>query len=130
MSKIKSYVITTLVGLTMAFLIILSKDIFSKTDPKEIYHILCDAFFVPGVCIAGFGLLVFASNEGTFDMLTFGMRKFLGLFKKDLSVYKNETFYDYKMAKDGNNRPISFLLVVGLFLIIISCVFLILYYQI
>ena len=129
MKQIKNYLITLVVGLVIAFLIILSEDVFTQTDKKELYESLCDAFFVPGVLIGGFGLLVFASNEGAFDMLTFGMRKFFSLFKKDLSAYRDETFYEYKMAREGSEKPMAFMLIVGLVLIAISMIFLIMYYQ-
>jgi hypothetical protein len=62
-------------------------------------------------------------------MLTFGMRKFFSLFKKDLSAYRDETFYEYKMAREGSEKPMAFMLIVGLFLIAISMIFLIMYYQ-
>ena len=55
----KKYIITAAAGLAFVVLFILGKGIFNQTTPSAVFHILCDAFFVPGVCITGFGLLVF-----------------------------------------------------------------------
>ena len=65
------YSITFGVGLIIALVIMLSKSIFSQDNAKNVHHILTDAFFVPGVVICGYGLLVMASNGGTFDMLVY-----------------------------------------------------------
>ena len=73
--KLIRYGISSLICIIIAFCVLLGKDIFHQDDPKAIYHILTDAFFVPGVVMAGFGLLVFSTNEGTFDMLTYGVRR-------------------------------------------------------
>ena len=124
----KKYIITSSIGLAIALLVALSKDVFTQGELKTVYHILCDSFFVPGVVITGFGLLVFASNGGAFDMLTFGMKKFFSLFKKDLSGITKETFYDYSMAKHGEHLSFAYMIVVGLILIGISIIFLMLYF--
>ena len=93
-------------------------------------HILCDAFFVPGVVILGFGLLVIASNGGTFDMLVFGTKKFINLFRKDVSKRMHETFYDYRTAKSENKGEFLYLIIIGLIFIVISMIFLALYYEV
>lgn len=125
----KKYIITSSIGLVVAILIVLSKDIFSQSEATKVYHILCDAFFVPGVCISCFGLLVFASNEGTFDMIVYGTKKFFSLFKKDLTKEKYKTFYEYKDAQRETKISFAYLLFVGLAFIAISMIFLMLYYN-
>lgn len=126
----KKYIITSSIGLVVAILIVLSKDIFSQSEATKVYHILCDAFFVPGVCITCFGLLVFTSNEGTFDMIVYGTKKFFSLFKKDMSNEKHKTFYEYRVAQHEKKFSFAYLLYVGLAFIVISLVFLIFYYNI
>ena len=128
MKTLSKYLITFSIGLGVALLIMISKNIFTETDQQQVYQILSDSFFVPGVVITGFGLLVFASNGGAFDMLTFGMKKFFSLFKKDLSGITKETFYDYSMAKHGEHLSFAYMIVVGLILIGISIIFLMLYF--
>jgi hypothetical protein len=122
------YVITLSIGLGFALIIMVSKGIFTQEDPNEVYKILSDAFFVPGVCITGFGLLILASNGGTFDMLSFGMKKFFSLFKRDLKGTMNETFYDYRLAKEGTEKSFGYMVIVGLVFITLSVIFVVFYY--
>ena len=126
----KKYIITSSVGLVFAFLIALSKDVFTQSDLKTVYHILCDAFFVPGACITCFGLLVFSSNEGTFDMLVYGVKKFAGLFRDKTYTEKHKTFYDYKQALGEKKISFAYLIFVGLAFIGISMIFLLAYYNV
>jgi len=65
MKKLKSYIITSVISLLCIFFIIWSKGIFNKTETKDVMLILTDAFFAVGAVVAGFGLLVVASNGGT-----------------------------------------------------------------
>ena len=122
------YVITGSIGLGFALIIMLAKGVFNQEDTQQVYKILSDSFFVPGVCIAGFGLLIFASNGGTFDMLSFGMKKFFSLFKRDLKGTMNETFYDYRVAKEGTEKSFGYMIIVGLVFIAISVIFVVLYF--
>ena len=124
----KKYLITTAVGLAFAALVILSKNIFAQTNPQTVFHILCDAFFVSGVCITCYGLLVFSSNEGTFDMLIYGTKKFFSLFKKDMSGEKHKTFYEYQQTQHEKKVSFGYLLYVGLAFIAVSLIFLGFYY--
>lgn len=126
MKTFLQYVITAVVGLLISLGIMMGKDVFNQTDLKTIYHILSDSFFVSGVVIAGVGLLVFASNEGTFDGIAYGLKAFFNIFKKDPEK-KFASFYDYKAAKAQYKAPISFLLIVGVCIIAIAVVMYILY---
>jgi hypothetical protein len=125
--KLLSYAITTVVGLAIALTIMLSKDVFGQTKNYEVMRILCDSFFVPGVLLAGVGVIIFASNGGAFDMLAYGAIMFFDLFKKDLSKRKYKDFYSYREAKKGTDRSMSFMLVVGLAFIIIAACFMVAY---
>jgi len=115
----KKYFITLLSGFITAGFIAASKDILSQTALVSIYHILCDAFFVVGVVISAIGLLVFSSNEGTFDIIVYGMRSFLDMFRKE-SRKKYETFYDYKISRADSKIRFGFLLICGIIFLCIS----------
>ena len=120
MKSIKKYLITLLIGFAMVALIVWGKDLFVQTDPKVIFHILCDAFFAVGVVITGAGLLVFSSNEGTFDALIYGVSSFVNMFRIHHKERKYETFYDYRAAKAEKKFSFGFLLICGLFLLAVS----------
>lgn len=126
MKKIIKYIITIGIGLVIALIIANSKNIFSETNNKNIYHILSDSFFVPAIIITGFGLLIYVSNEGIFDGLTFAIMSFIQMFKKKLEK-KYDSFYEYKERKKANKMPVKFVLISGLILMAIAIIMYILY---
>lgn len=128
MRKAKKYLITLAVGFAMVAWILWAKDLFSQTAPVTIFHILCDAFFATGVVITAAGLLVFSSNEGTFDMLVYGVQSFMDLFRKN-SRKKYDTYYDYKESRTDKKIPFGFLLICGLSFLAVSQVFFFFYCQ-
>lgn len=128
MKSLKKYLITLFVGFLAAGLIAWNRGVMDQTGLSAVFHILCDAFFVVGVVVTASGLLIFSSNEGTFDMIVFGLKSFWGLFRKNY-VRSTETFYDYRMSRAEKKTPFGFLLICGLFFMAISFVMLFLYHQ-
>ncbi len=126
MSKLVKYLITTAVGLLLAFYVAYTKGVFSATEPVVIYHILVDSFFVPAVLITGMGALVFVSNEGAFDGLGFALKSFFGVFRRDKKKIFN-SYYDYKQSKGERNRGFAFMLITGLGFMAVSGIMLLLY---
>lgn len=123
MKTIYKYLITGGIGLLIAFAVAVSKNIFFANELVDVIEILIDSFFVPGILLFCFGLLVLAINGGTFDMLTYGMARFISLFRKDHNDVKFKTFHEYTLAKHEENRPFGYLVIVGLIFIIISIIF-------
>lgn len=126
MKAAKRYLITLLIGFIGAFLIVCSKDLFAQTALGSVFHILCDAFFVVGVVMTSAGLLVFSSNEGTFDIIVYGVRSFADLFRKR-GLRQYETFYDYRMGRAESKMKFGFILISGLFFLAVSMVMYLLY---
>ena len=52
------YVVTTVIGIAIAFLVLQARDLWTQTDLKEKAEIVCDGLFVAGVMLSGFGLLM------------------------------------------------------------------------
>ena len=126
--RILRYSITTAACLVVAFIICALGGIFSMHEDFRIYGLLCDAFFIVGVFVAAVGLLIFASNQGVFEMLVYGVMRFFSLFKKKPKEVKYETFYDYHVARAERNKfPYTFLIIVGLGFIIVALIFLLIW---
>ena len=123
MRKLRKYLITLTLGLAGVAAIAWAKDIFAQTEAGSIYHILCDAFFAVGTVLCCAGLLIFSSNEGTFDMLSYGMSSFIDLFRAK-SRKKYPTFFDYKESRKGVKIRFGFLLICGLLFVGISLILL------
>lgn len=120
MKKALKYVITLAFGFAFILAIIIGRDVFSLTDRVTILHILTDAFTAVGVVMTGVGLLIFCSNEGTFDGLAYGMKSFFNLFRKNPKKYNS--LYDYRQAKGRDKLSFGFMVICGLFFYITSLV--------
>lgn len=126
MKLLKKYLITLLIGFAVVALILWSKDVFSQTSTGKIFHILTDAFFATGVFVTSAGLLVFSSNEGTFDMIVYGVSSFFDMFRRN-SNKKYETFYDYRESRQDKKIQFGFIVICGLFFLAVSLVMYLLY---
>lgn len=126
MKTLKKYLITLAIGLLTTFLIVWYRGIFSETEAVKIFHTLCDAFFIAGTLLTCGGLLVFSSNEGTFDMIVYGLQSFWGMFRKNAKL-KHESFYDYRESRSGKKIKFGYIVFTGLFFLAMSGVMYLLY---
>ncbi|MCM1193651.1 MAG: DUF3899 domain-containing protein [Butyrivibrio sp.] len=117
MKNIKKFWVSFIVCSICTFLIAWSRGIFVQTAPIHVFHILSDSFLVVGVLTSCIALLIFVSNEGTFDGIIYGLQTFLGFFKKDMSR-RYDTLYDYRAAKQEKKVPFLFLLACGGFFLL------------
>ena len=128
MKTFRKYLITLLIESLLVLWIIWAKDIFVQTELVSVFHILADGFFAVGVVVTLSGLLVFSSNEGTFDMIVYGVSSFVDLFRvKQLKKY--HTFYDYRESRTDKKIPFGFLVICGLIFVAVAFVMYFLYRQ-
>lgn len=126
MKKIIKYAVVILFGLVIGFLIANSKDVFEAETKKEVFHILSDSFFVPGIIITGIGLLIYASDEGVFDGIVYGVQSFINMFRSKYEK-KYSSYFEYKQQKHATKTKIGFILISGLFILSIAIIMYILY---
>ncbi len=119
MKAFRKYLITVIVGLTAVAGIVWAKDILAQTEPARIFHILCDAFFAVGTVMVCAGVLIFSSNEGTFDIIRYGLSSFADLFREK-SQKKYATFFDYRESRTDKKVSFGFLLICGLIFLAVS----------
>lgn len=124
------YSVTTAIGLLFALAIMGFKGVFTQSDARAVMQILCDSFFVSGVCLACVGLIIVASNGGAFDMLAYAVIMIFDALRRDIKKRKYKDFYEYRQAKKEKKRNIGFILIVGIVLIAVSMCFLIAYYNV
>ena len=122
------YIIVYAIMIGGFFLILSTKDIYSKTNLKEIYLILTDAFTVPGLLVFLFGILVFLADEGAFRMLAYSIRTVFSVFKRNPADRKFRTYAEYKKYKEQYKSSFGFLLISGGSFCVLAAIFLILYY--
>ncbi len=128
MKKVLKYLMPILICAIATVLILVGRDAFVKSG-QDLMKDLCDGFAVSGIVMLGFGVLVFATNGGTFDMLAYGAIRFFNLFKRDLTKVKYRTFYEYRQAQNEKKRSFLHLIIIGAGFLIVGVVFLIVYYQ-
>lgn len=93
---------------------------------------LSDGFFVSTVIFLGFGLLLWVSATGFFDIFSYGFKSLLVLFSPLKKASEHQKYYEYKCEKDAKRegKPVAFtVLWVGLICLALSLLALFLYYQ-
>lgn len=128
-SKIIRYAITVLIGFAMAVCVSFIKSLYWLNDTVEIVKVLSDCFSLPGLVLVLFALLVVCSNGGTFDMLTFGVKKVVLLLKRNLSERDRESFYEYRKRRQENKRSFAYIMIVGAVYLAIGIIFIAIYYS-
>ncbi len=126
--KLFPYLICFGVGIAIFLAVILTNKIWTHSG-YDVFRLLSDACMVTGTLIGGIGALVFASNSGTFDMLSYGIIHFFDLFRPNARNEKYRDFYEYKKAKGDRQRPFGHMLIVGLVFLLLAAVFSFVWYQ-
>ena len=125
---ILEYVITFSAGLLVSFLIAVLSGVFKYQEAFRIYAAICDGFFITGVLIVAVGLLLFINNCGFFDIISYGFMRFISLFKRNPRENKYDTFYDYRVAQAEKPKvEFGYMLIIGIFFLLVSVVFLVLW---
>ena len=122
--KVIEYIVTLGACSILTFLIAVLFGLFQYQEAFRKYAALCDGFFISGVFCTSVGLLIFVHNNGFFDIIVYGMYRFISLFRRKRKE-KYETYYDYHVAMAEKEKPqYDFLVVVGVGFILISLAFL------
>ena len=123
------YITCFAIASLIAIAVFWSKGFFGHSTAVNI-QILADGFFVSGMLLAGLGALIWISTTGFFDMMSYGVHSLTVLFSTLKKPKDHETFYDYKTARAAKRgRPRMGILFAGIGCILISLLFLALYYN-
>jgi len=127
----KAYAISSLIGLLIAALILITRDILNLESTEEIWKAFSDAFFVPGIMYTCLGLLVLVFGTGQFDMLSYGMHSLLLLFTPFKKAENHEKFYEYQQARKAKRalKVRNYLMHVGLVFVAVACICTAMYYS-
>jgi hypothetical protein len=91
------------------------------------FHWLCDGLTLPSILVLSVGLMIWISNAGMFDLLSFTVSSFFQLFVSD-DKRKHGTYGDYVAErKEKRVRGYSFLLITGAASMGLTLLFLLLY---
>ena len=123
----KPFRVMLLVGFGI-FVVVL---ILGLTRENSVLRALCDGFFVAGALVMGMSGLMFAGNEGVFDIFGFGISHLFTTRWPGLSTmpddHRKEKYVDYKERKRKNpSKPLPVLLA-GAIYMVLAVIFLIIY---
>lgn len=115
----KSFRVMLLVG----FAIFAAVLIMDLTRGNSVIRSLCDGFFVAGMLVMGMSGLMFAGNEGVFDIFGFGISHLFTTRWPGLSTmpddHRKEKYVDYKARKRKNpSKPVPVLLAGAIYMVL------------
>ena len=119
------YLVTVAVGLSLVFSYIAPRDLVNQTLTEQ-YHILCDAFTLPGLFMMLIGLMLLMGNLGALDAISFAFHYLFHTFLP----FTGESMTYLEFVEDRREHRIhgyGFLFVVGAVFTAIAVVFLMLY---
>lgn len=98
----KKITIPLIVGIALSVAIAIKEKVFCAVGLKQIFMGLSDSFFVPGVLLAGFGIMRLVVKSGAFDVMTYGISEYVNMrirsgFLK--SKYKHKDINEYVEEK-------------------------------
>lgn len=102
--------------------------LFSDTTINEIYKHLSDGFLVTGLLAFGIGLLIYVSNQGGFNFLSFAALKLVSKFVHKMKI-TTMSYGDYLESKKQGEAQYGYLLIIGGVFLVACIVFIVLFYQ-
>ncbi|MBQ3829703.1 MAG: DUF3899 domain-containing protein [Spirochaetales bacterium] len=101
MKKSVKHLIYCAVTLTLVFVTAVLQGLFNPPSGMRVSVILCNAFFIIGVLMAGIGILSWAGSKGTYDIFSYAGKVILVKFKPK---EKMQSYYDYTQEKNKNRK--------------------------
>lgn len=101
MKKSVKHLIYCAVTLTLVFVTAALQGLFNPPSGMRVSVIICNAFFIIGVLMAGIGILSWAGSKGTYDIFSYAGKVILVKFKPK---EKMQSYYDYTQEKNKNRK--------------------------
>ncbi len=128
MKKFRGYIICFICGVAILLTTLLFKGTFVQEDSTIVIKDLTDCFFFTSVYLIGYGLLVVVSNEGFFDGLVYTGKKIVLRFRPMEERKLVQSYFEYKQSVKDQKTEYGFILIVGSVFLVLSIIFLIIYY--
>jgi hypothetical protein len=114
------------ISLVVTFLVLLAMGgLASGITTQERVKCLSNAFFTVGSLMFGFSVLLWASGEGAFDLLTYSITLLFRL----KTVYERESYTEYKERKRGKATNFYLVLMIPGAILLLVAVFFAVYFE-
>lgn len=100
-TNLLKYGISTGIVIVLAGIYIGSRDFLNQTRMEQ-YRILCDAFTIPGLTLVLLGVLVWLSNEGALDAVSYAGAWLMQRLIPGGALRERETYLEYVERKREN----------------------------
>lgn len=118
-SKIKKYAVTALLGLAAAAVAAYVSGLAGAETAADAASAICDGLFTAAVLLLGGGGLVYASNEGAFDMLRYGTSLALRIMTPGKFQKKYDSYAEYaKYRREKRSEWLHIVIVGGAYLLL------------
>lgn len=98
-------------------------NLFGQTELLPTLKVLADSATIVAALYLGISLIGWIGSKGTFDIFGYSIGGLFRLFQKESYEKRGETFYDYRVKKDGKRKPFNWpMLAVGLFFLLLAAV--------
>ena len=124
------YLITFIIGALIAVAVFSAKELWVQSEKKEIIKIVCDGFTVPAILLLCFGGLCYCSSKGAFYGISYIFHILFSTHNWSSTKFsdRKRSYADYVIEKRGKVGPLpTYLIYVGLFYLLISIVFMIIF---
>ena len=110
---------TAAIGLCLGLAVLGLRGGFTAADQEAFLVALCDALFVAGALMTGAALLIWASGEGAFNVISYGTRKVIDQLRREENRNKTaRTYYDFVTERQEKQKtfPVSLMITGAVFL--------------
>ncbi len=119
------YGITSACCLVVSVLVAWGSGLFEATEPVDIYRILSDSFYLPGILLVLFGMLMWLAGEGALMGIGYVMKSLVRLV---IPFRQHETYAEYVARQEEKEKAsFGYMIIVGLVFFAIGIVFLLLH---
>ncbi len=128
----KKVIVQVVCGLVLAFSVMVMRGLFESDSLGGIVMAIGDGFTVAAVMYLGFGALMWVSSTGFFDIFGYAVKKAAHALVPGMVEDDAGRYYEYKIKNEEKRKNFSgnLTLKLGVVFLIISILFLVLWYQV
>ena len=126
------YYVQAIMGLVLAFAIMVSRGLFESTTLADKVKYIGDGFTVAGILYLGVGALLWVSTTGFFDIFSYAIKKAAHAILPGMVQDDVGKFYEYKVENESKRKGFFeyFTLKLGVLFTVISLILLYVWYQV
>jgi len=125
---LKNYGITFLVATVVFVGFAAARGLFTATDAETVYYSLSDGGILAGVLSLATGSLIFVSEKGVFDPISYSFNRIAAQFIPGVGLLQpKEDYFDYISKRHTKHIKVAHFIYTGLFYLVVAIIFAVLY---